>query len=306
MQYQDLKCIRTFEGDSQEAKAFMVGVGAIALSPDGKTLVSSSYSNKAIKIWNLETGELEKTLEGHGAMVNTIAISPNQKIIASGSVDETVKTWDFSTGKFRHTLQIYGELAKKEITCVVFSADGKYLYAGTKGANTVYWDANTGKEEGSLGLLSTGCSRIAISADGRTIAGISPGRLQVFDPPGKKRFEIEPDHTNASIAISADGETIYIGDTKSNIYLWNSRTAQEIGTLTTRSKSLKPLVVSPDGQTLVSGTLGGLIKIWDLKSLTEISAIDAHSSFLTGLIFTPDGQNLISSGDTTIKVWEFK
>ncbi|MCU0516729.1 MAG: protein kinase [Oscillatoria sp. Prado101] len=58
-------------------------VDSVAISPDGKTLVSGSY-DKTIKIWNLGTGKLQKTLTGHTDGVFSVAISPRTRSVSEG------------------------------------------------------------------------------------------------------------------------------------------------------------------------------------------------------------------------------
>lgn len=41
---------------------------SVAFSPDGKTIVSGS-GDESIKIWNLETGDLIRTLQGNRDML---------------------------------------------------------------------------------------------------------------------------------------------------------------------------------------------------------------------------------------------
>ena len=82
----DITLDRTIKGHSGWVKS------VVAMSPDGQTIVSGSGDN-TIKVWNLDTGELLHTLEGHSDSVNSVAISPNGRTIVSGSEDETVKVW---------------------------------------------------------------------------------------------------------------------------------------------------------------------------------------------------------------------
>jgi WD40 repeat protein len=67
-------------------------VWSVAISPDEQTFVSGS-DDKTIKVWNLHTGELNRTLEGHSGMVNSVAISTDGQILVSGSRDNTLKVW---------------------------------------------------------------------------------------------------------------------------------------------------------------------------------------------------------------------
>ncbi|KAB8335831.1 WD40 repeat domain-containing protein, partial [Scytonema tolypothrichoides VB-61278] len=46
-----------------------------------------------IKIWNLNTGQLLRTLEGHSNSLGSVAISPDNHNLVSGSWDNTIKIW---------------------------------------------------------------------------------------------------------------------------------------------------------------------------------------------------------------------
>ncbi|MGB5960183.1 MAG: WD40 repeat domain-containing protein [Coleofasciculaceae cyanobacterium] len=103
---------KTLEGHS--LKGHSSYVNCVAISPDGKTIVSGSGENPlclfgswengsgplpltvfdtTIKVWNLHTGELIRTIEGHSSSINSVAISPDGKTLVSGSWDETIKIW---------------------------------------------------------------------------------------------------------------------------------------------------------------------------------------------------------------------
>ncbi|MHA1146818.1 MAG: WD40 repeat domain-containing protein [Promethearchaeota archaeon] len=78
-------------------------VFSIKFSPDGKYIVSCS-GDGWIKIWNVESGDLLLSLIGHSSdifienWINTIAISSDGEILASGAMDCSIKIWeiDFS------------------------------------------------------------------------------------------------------------------------------------------------------------------------------------------------------------------
>ncbi|KIJ40495.1 hypothetical protein M422DRAFT_256455 [Sphaerobolus stellatus SS14] len=74
-------------------------VWTVALSPDGKHIVSGSW-DKTIQIWDTKTGEaVGEPLQGHQESVLTVAFSPDGKHIVSGSEDKTIQIWDAKTGE---------------------------------------------------------------------------------------------------------------------------------------------------------------------------------------------------------------
>jgi len=69
------------------------GVESVAITPDGKYIVSGS-NDKTIKLWDIKSGEEIRTFEGHSDSVNSVVITPNGKYIVSGSND--IKLWDIA------------------------------------------------------------------------------------------------------------------------------------------------------------------------------------------------------------------
>ena len=73
-------------------------VCALAITPDGRTLVSGSY-DRTIRRWNLATGaEIGKPLTGHTDWIRALAITPDGRTLVSGSDDRTIRQWNTATG----------------------------------------------------------------------------------------------------------------------------------------------------------------------------------------------------------------
>src|SRR5256885_6181423 len=62
------------------------GIGGLTLSRDGKTLLVAAGDGK-IRLVDLSTGEIERTLTGHTNVVYVATFSPDEKLLASSSRD---------------------------------------------------------------------------------------------------------------------------------------------------------------------------------------------------------------------------
>ena len=107
--------------------------GPVAFSPDGLTLASGSSDE--IKLWDVATGELKATLEGHTDRVWSVAFSPDGLTLASGSGDETIKLWDVASGDLKTTFE--GHV--RRVSSVAFSPDGLTLASGSDDGTIKLW-----------------------------------------------------------------------------------------------------------------------------------------------------------------------
>jgi len=80
-------------------------VRCVAFHPKCPVLASGSYDQKVI-LWNIESGELVRSLKGHEAAVISVAFSPKGDFLATGSEDETIRLWEVETGNIIKTLRI--------------------------------------------------------------------------------------------------------------------------------------------------------------------------------------------------------
>jgi WD40 repeat protein len=68
-----------------------------------KNYPSASGSFQEIKIWDISSGSLKRTLTGHSGSIFSLAVLQNGDL-ASGSRDKTIKIWDSSTWELKRTL----------------------------------------------------------------------------------------------------------------------------------------------------------------------------------------------------------
>src|SRR5262249_29959335 len=82
------------------------------------------------------------TLQGHTALVWSVAFSADGTRIVSASGDKTVKVWNAQTGQETLTLKGHTD----SVTSVCFSPDGKRIVSGSGDGTVKMWDARTGQE----------------------------------------------------------------------------------------------------------------------------------------------------------------
>jgi WD40 repeat protein len=136
---------------------------AVAFSPDGKTLASSSLSG-AVNLWDTGSGALLLTLSGHSHFINAIAFSLDGRMLASASTDGVINMWDVGLGALLFALTAQSVF----ITAVAFSPDGKMLGSALGDGTIKLWDAGSG---GVLHTLEVGFSiqNFSFSNDGTFI-----------------------------------------------------------------------------------------------------------------------------------------
>jgi WD40 repeat protein len=97
-------------------------------------IVSGSWDN-TIKVWNLNTGKLLNTLEGHSLFVESVAITSDNSMIVSGSDDKTIKVWNLQQGKCylsnKFDASITAIAFSKSKNLITLGDSGGNLYAGT-------------------------------------------------------------------------------------------------------------------------------------------------------------------------------
>src|SRR5262249_54346093 len=106
----------------------------VAFSPDGRRLATGGEGN-TVKIRDVETGEVLKTLPGHSGDVYTVAFSPNGRWVASGGEDSTVKVWDSQTGTLVPTFRGHTGL----VSSLAFIDDTR-LVSGSRDKTVKVWD----------------------------------------------------------------------------------------------------------------------------------------------------------------------
>ncbi|WP_373534436.1 WD40 repeat domain-containing protein [Microcoleus sp.] len=317
--YQYFECLNTLDGhfDSDFDRDLGLIHTSLAITPDGQRLVSGSWCDNTIKIWNLNTGELLSTLE---ACVYCVAITPDGQTLVSAGANSTIKIWDLKTNELLHSLH-----CSNEVYLVAITPDGQKLI-GVEDSNIIQiWDLNNQELLKNLGtyslysghLYSCNSNSLVISPDQQRII---MGRkiIKSYDLiTGKLRTIIGCNlGWISALAITPNGELL-ISSYYKEIKIWDLTTKQYPDvrlTLKSSAEVIQALILTPDGQRIVSAgrkkindDYESFIEIWDLNTGEKLHSIKEYSttkSYVYCLAITPDGKQIISGhGDGTIRIW---
>lgn len=110
-----------------------LAVWSVLFLPDG-TRFAASDSSGAVKVWNLETLQEERTLP-HGTWVRPLALSPDGQTLAVGRGDGSIRLWDTATWTERASC----DGNKGFFFWLEYSPDGKHLVSGGVDGTVGYW-----------------------------------------------------------------------------------------------------------------------------------------------------------------------
>lgn len=155
-------------------------VAALAVSPDGRELVSASWDG-SVRLWDLETGAELGALNGHDGVVNDVAFAEGGAKIYSASADGTIQIWDRKTLAFERVVVRHGFGVNR---FQLNEAAGWLLYGALDGGLRAL-SLETGETLADLTQGRKPILAIAISRDGAQAAiGDGEGYIMVVETEG--------------------------------------------------------------------------------------------------------------------------
>jgi WD40 repeat protein len=255
-------------------------------------------------------------LQGHIGKVYSLSFSPDNQILASGSLDKTIKIWDVNTGKKINTLKGHdGKVYSVNFSPVSVASPqgiGQILASGSLDTTIKLWNATTGEEINTLRGHSSEVNSISFSPNGKILASGSLDKtIKLWNVAAGEEIKTLKGHTSKvnSISFSPDGKTLASGSEDGTVRLWNLDT-YESTILSEDDYFVYSVSFSADGKTLASGGADGTIRLWDLSDAGNISnrqptILNRHDYSVYSVSFSKDGKILASgSFDNTIKLWD--
>jgi WD40 repeat protein len=270
-------------------------IASLAISRDGRLLASGGgdrsrlggfgravWLDCTIRVWDVGSGKLLHTLEGHQWTVSHLAFSGDGTRLLSASGDKAIRIWDVRSGELIRQfdglgsaispdgrlvaiaaadgpIDIFdvhsGEQSQRMIghigdtTLLAFGPDGGLLVsAGLDNAVRV-WDLATGKAIASM--TGAGMPRcLAFSAGGRRIVSLGQDKvLRTWDVQGWKpamQHDLDEVRQIARAAFSANGSYLaLLAD--GAVAVWNVEDGRPLSSMAGEDRMLSLLAIGGDG-----------------------------------------------------------
>lgn len=265
---------------------------------DDRTLASSS-GDTTIKLWNLTSYTLIRTLTGHTRDIQCISALPDGTL-ASGSYDNTIKIWDPKSGVM---IRSFSENVFYVSSLLVLK-DGTLASGG--GYDIIIYNYNTGKSIITL-KGHTGSPWALVQLRDETLAsGADDSSVKIWNVKTGQLIRTILGHSNWLFSLSelSDGSLVsgyWYGIQTFSMKIWNPSNGSLIRTLAPNSESTYSLCLLRDN-TLASGSGDGLIKIWNTKTGDLIRTLP-HPGRVWALKLLKDGRLVSGSDDRIVKIW---
>jgi WD40 repeat protein len=244
--------------------------------PDGDDEDDFHFDPNDLLDWQLWVRDVESgrvvagPLEGHTSIVITLDISPDEKMLVSGSFDRTVMLWDTSTWQ-RKGQPIW---CGSHIRCIRFSRTGQLAVATAE--DIQIWDLDRRE-----------ClAQFKGHRDFNNIA-VNVGLTWTRD-----------DAHLFSVLGNGDDPVIRLWDTST----WKQAGDPWIGH--DKDRAISHIILNPAGTLLASASHDCTVRLWRFHTGTEVVQFK-HSDPVHRVAFSVDGRSIFSGGnDKKLSQWE--
>ncbi len=329
-------------GESRVLAGHPGSVDSVAYTPDGRHLLVTNRGDALVRVWNVASGALERTLDTGLSPLSMLALSPDgryalvhelegsraQILDLKGGTshtlqhDGTVKAIAFSprgdlaaTGGLDETVRVWdprtgqgrilGQRLGGGIWYLAFSRDGRQLAAGTSEGQLRLWDLETGKSD-LLGSHEGRINEILFSRDNRLMATSSDDRSARLWELSTGHSRILRGHQGAaySMDFSHDGKWLAVGSYDSTTRLYSVKTEAN-RFLAKTPVALNTLVASPSGKHLATKGGDGMLRLFEAATGASLLQEPLGMGEPGLLLFSPDGRWLAAGArEGQVRLWD--
>jgi WD40 repeat protein len=276
-------------------------VRSLTFSSDSGLLVLGHHLGN-VSIFDVGIGRALPGPADHSSEVTAVAISADNRFVATGCVDGTVRVSE-RDGKELHSFKL-----PSRVQAVAFRPDGRSFSAFSHDGAIGRWRVEDGQAEGPAPApAGVGrASRAAYEPDGATL-------WSAHDDGQIRRWDVASGQVTLSWRVpdwwcvgfgGPDGRTL-LNCAGLLVQRWNLQTGRAEGPQMPHPDSeIWTLAVSRDGQLGISAAQHGSARLWDLATGQTVGRLPDHHSIIWAAAFRPDGRMLVLGGAGATYLWE--
>jgi len=273
----------------------------LALSPDNRYLATHSYSNDALKLWNIENIDAIQevySLSNNEQRLGSIEFSPDGNYLLA-TQEKSIILRDVQTGTEVKRFEGHTETVKN----ATFSADGRFIVSGQEctiddsshlcmesTALLKVWDVTTSQENLSINVPASGINSVEFSPDGRFI---------VSGHDCENRINLEYSASLGEIWKECVPES-------PTLIAWDAKTGEKIRTFDSYGNYISAIGFSPDQQFLVSKSAGEALTLWNFATGEKRwnFEVQPYLPYFSSFSFSPDGHFFLYDIREDLFVWD--
>jgi len=287
------------------------------------SVICSSSEDTTLRVWDAESGQLERQLRGHTDSVNHFDFHPEGIQLASCSSDLSIKIWDFQK-TFNCVRTLTGH--EHTVSRVVYVEGGAKLVSCSRDHSIRIWESDTGYCTRTLAGHTDWVKCLCSSLNSTYIAsGALDKTVRVWDTSSgkcltqirdfEKHVEAVAFGSPKTDAILAPGteedidnyipSIVAVGDRDNKVRVYNIRTSMCLLQFSGHDNWVRALTFHPNGKFLISVSDDSSIRVWDVKTRRCYFTLDeAHESFIQCCAWNPQLGLFASGGvDKKVKIW---
>jgi serine/threonine protein kinase/WD40 repeat protein len=284
---------------------------SLAVSHDGKWLVTGSVLPPAIELWNLDTPSAARVPQRLASEYSRVFFAPQAPLLVMSEgtpvprPDFRLKLLNVTTG------QTVGEWPVSSLLLnAFFSPDGELLLTHHR-SEVVLWRTPTGERVRAFPVAGGATITAAKALDVFVAEGAgAQGSIRLVDvATGENRWiaKVAAEHS-IGLAFSADGKIVAsaAAGAESVIRLWDAATGAALGELEGHRAYCRRLLFTSDSKTLVSAGMDQTIRVWDVATKRLIRTLRGHQQGVMDLSLLSDGSLVSAAADRTVRFWDLR